>query len=37
MWDTTLETPGRHVLTARAVSRDGQVAEKRVTVVVAPV
>jgi N-acetyl-anhydromuramyl-L-alanine amidase AmpD len=34
MWDTTLEQPGRHVLTARAVSRDGRSSETRVAVTV---
>lgn len=34
LWDTTLEQPGRHVLSARAISRDGRVSETRVAVVV---
>jgi hypothetical protein len=36
MWDTTIEQPGPHVLTARALSRDGRATEKRVVVTVVP-
>ena len=35
-WDTAAETPGRHRVVARAFAPDGRVAERAVTVVVAP-
>jgi len=33
-WDTTLETPGRHVVTAHAVAADGRTADASVVVIV---
>ena len=33
-WDTTLETPGRHVVTAHAVAADGRTADAAVVVIV---
>jgi poly(3-hydroxybutyrate) depolymerase len=35
-WDTSTETPGEHTLSARAVGRDGRVAEATLRVTVTP-
>ncbi|MDQ1477932.1 MAG: chitinase, partial [Actinomycetota bacterium] len=35
-WDASIETPGQHRLTVRAVGQDGGVAEQSLTVTVAP-
>ena len=35
-WDTAAEAPGAHVLTARAVGRDGKTVQATVTVTVPP-